>query len=245
MEHLLKGVHTRRRGFGCFAGLMDDAFLEAAFRQLSSAPEASQDSPALHNWFNEVLHASRGTEEFVQAMAAARCFGPEPGETCFSMPLAATEVYRLNLVSIHPHSAIPLHDHPDTWGAQLILRGRLRIRHFDIHRKAFGLHSNVYLRAVSLRDFSTDEISTTMPDARNIHGLEADSDNAILLSLRRHPATAAKSSCFIPLNAEERDKPLVLCRRVECRNRRVGHGGSAVKGRDEETAARLPVASGY
>ena len=209
--------------FSFFSGLVEKSVLDSLFRDLPDDADAAQDSPTLHNWFSELLRRCLKSEEFDQALSAARSFVPKPGNPVFSTPLDATGSHRLSLLGIHPLKPIPLHDHPNVWGAQMILSGCALVRQYDTGPEASGSSTLTYLQAASAREFGVDGISTVTPGARNIHDLAATTDNAVLLSIQ-HPSCSAAGngavqSWFFPVNPLRRDEPLLLCHRVKKKTR--------------------------
>jgi hypothetical protein len=210
--------------FSFFSELVEKSVLDSLFRDLPGDADAARDSPALRNWFSELLRRCRKSEEFDQAVAAARSFVPKPGNPVFSTPLDATESHRLSLLGIHPLKPIPLHDHPNVWGAQMILSGRALVRQYDTGPEASGSSTLTYLQAASEREFGVDDISTVTPDARNIHGLEATKGNTVLLSIQQPPCDRAGQSWFFPVDPLCRDEPLLLCHRVKNKTR-INIGG--------------------
>ncbi len=200
--------------FSFFSGLVEKSVLDSLFHGLPG-DDADGDSPALRNWFSELLSRCLKSGELDQAMSAARNFVPEPGNPVFSTPLVATESHRLSLLGIHPGKPIPLHDHPNAWGAQMILAGRAFVRQLDAGPEALDRSTLTYLQAVSEREYGVEDISTVTPGARNIHGLAATKGNAVLLSVQHRPGSGAGQSWFFPVDPLHPDEPLLLCRRVK------------------------------
>ncbi len=208
----------------CFSGLVEKSVLDSLFRDLPGDAEAGQDSPTLRDWFSELLSRCLKTEEFDHALSAARNFVPKLGNPIFSTPLVATGFHRLSLLGIYPAKPIPLHDHPNASGAQMVLSGRALVRQYDTGPEVSGNSTLIYLQAALEREFGAADISSVTPGARNIHGLAAITDNAVLLSIQQPPCDRAGQSWFFPVDPLRWDKPLLLCHRVN-RKARANIGG--------------------
>ena len=195
-----------------FSTFLERSAPDALLRELSGD---HQETPALRDWFAELLHLCRRSGPYERLLAAATSFVPEPGRPVFSAVLAATPFHRLSLMGIHPAKPVPLHDHPCSWSAQMVVSGRATIHHCDCLEDS----TLPLLESVSLRKFDVHGISSVTHAARNIHALGADSGNVLLLSIQTPPCDTAQQSWFFPLEPLLGQGPLLRCHRVRKKSR--------------------------
>ena len=133
--------------------------------------------------------------------------------------LAESALIRMGLLTIFRALPIPLHDHPDSFGAQCVLSGKVRVRQYDLKD---GLEYS-QKHVVTLRQTLDEELaigfrSTYLSNHRNIHGLESVVPRSIMLSMMIHPPQESGGNWYYPasLNSGSRDR---ICTRIRRRRR--------------------------
>jgi len=197
-----------------FSPFLERSAPDSLLRDLPEQARGSQETPALRGWFAELLRLCRQNEAFTQALAAATGFVPGPGRPVFTTPLVVTPCYRLSLLGIHPQKPIPLHDHPGTWSAQMVISGRVSIHHWDHPHRSMDSSTLPLLESVSSQELDVHGISSVTPSVRNIHGVAAVAGNAVLLSIQYTPCEGARQSWFFPLESPHEEGALLRCHRV-------------------------------
>ncbi len=144
----------------------------------------------------------------------AESFIPEPGIPVFSDQLLTTPYLRVSVIGLHPLRPIPLHDHPDQWSAQWVLKGRLRVRRFDIHDKQLSTDSLAMLTLLDANELGPGDNSMITPSSGNIHGLTAIGRSVVVLSVQTRPQIDRPQCWFIPVNPLQDPVPEMLCNRI-------------------------------
>jgi hypothetical protein len=189
-------------------------WLEVLFKAVPTDDATTQDSVALRKWFSQLEAMCRKSSGFDDAVAAALRFTPERGNPVFQQQVIETPDWKVNLMGISRLMPIPLHDHPDIYSAQLILHGKLRIRHFDPAARQSDSPSTAFLTPTADRIFRCGEISSVTPGDRNIHELEATSMNAVFLSIQSQASNERRQSWYFPVDPLHQKGAERLCYRV-------------------------------
>jgi hypothetical protein len=153
--------------------------------------------------------------QFQAMLARAEGFQPTPGQTTWCERIMEGPGYRLTMLSISRWHAMPKHDHPHTAGVMKVLRGRLRIRQYELARSVGPNTRLVELAMVGDRVCRQGENDCFLPERRNIHELIAVSPSAVLISLQLVADNAGAQSWYFPLNIFNDDDAMVVCNRVE------------------------------
>ncbi len=209
-----------------FSDLLKKNRLEILFKTVPSDEPATQDSAALRQWFSHLESTCRKSAGFDDAMTAALRFTPERGKPVFQQQVIETADWTVSLLGINRLMPIPLHDHPDVYSAQLILHGKLRIRHFDPAVVQPKKPSTAYLTPTADRIFRRGEISSVTPGERNIHELAATSMNAVFLSIQSQACNERRQSWYFPVDPLHQQGSEWLCYRVAKSVKRNAGGSS-------------------
>lgn len=214
-----------------FSCLLRKSRLEILFNAVPSDPRATQDSAALRHWFSQLETTCRKSAGFDDALSTALRFTPEQGKPVFQQQVIETPDWVVSLMGINRLMPIPLHDHPDIYSAQLVLHGKLRVRHFNAAVTQPDNPSTAYLTPTADRVFRRGEISSVTPGERNIHELAATSMNAVFLSIQSQASGERRQSWYFPVDPLHQKGPEWLCyrlakgaRRNPDRSRRESYG---------------------
>ena len=165
---------------------------------------------------SRLKNCMRNNQHFRKTFNRAKYFVPSAENPLYLEPLSIGKDHRLTLIALIRGNHIPVHDHPGTTSIQLILQGRIRVRHFRI--VGGNNRSLVNLRCSSDRILSRDDISVIGTKKDNLHGLEAESSRAICVSLQLPPCTSDNQSWFFPVTPFDSFEEESLFHRVEKSN---------------------------
>jgi len=177
-EALAQGDPRRRAWWRAFARLCVNA------RAGSVAPTAWQaDVEAV---FREVsapwLMASLPTARFEAGARAGPRRGPRVAELAAPTGLAAREgaAFRRRLFALGAGRAVAPHGHTSLASAFVLLRGSVRVTHFD--RRPGGAGASIVTPTID-REFAPGDGSTVSDERDNVHWLRAGEAPALLLNV--------------------------------------------------------------
>ena len=90
---------------------------------------------------------------------------------------------------------IPVHDHPQSSSVQLVLQGQLRVRKYRLLEVILD-PALVKLECLSDRELHPGSTTTIGEPSNNIHGLQAVSESAVVLSLQVPPCVAKAQAWY-------------------------------------------------
>ncbi|MCU7931283.1 MAG: hypothetical protein KZQ90_10810 [Candidatus Thiodiazotropha sp. (ex Codakia rugifera)] len=183
---LFKQAITALNGLSCNQGLENEQLLEQTVRYFYS-------QLADQHLFKQLVNGS------VKAQ-------PSLSSPCHWQTVAKTPEMMLGLLTVFHIAPIPLHDHPGSSGAQLVLSGQINIRQFEKNAAIDKNNTIVTLIGVADHDLGRDDCATYTPMTRNIHGMSAITTRCVLLSLQINPFDEFIRSLFFPLNIFKQDR---------------------------------------
>lgn len=138
---------------------------------------------------------------YFDALESATRFSPRDRQPWGWHPLIDTPFLRVGLISLQRFFSIPLHDHPNAWGAQRVVSGEVRIRQYQFEPDADQRHTLVSLEQIADLVLIKGEISTFTPTLRNLHELESISPRCVMLSMMLNPYRPQDGSLYyqVPL----------------------------------------------
>jgi hypothetical protein len=143
------------------------------------------------------LHDELNTHQgYLDALESAARFAPRERRPWGWHPLIDTPFLRVDLISLHRFFSIPLHDHPNAWGAQRIVSGKVRIRQYQFAPDADQRHTLVSLGQVADRVLVKGENATFTPSFGNLHELESISPRCVVLSMMVNPYRPQDGSLY-------------------------------------------------
>ena len=143
----------------------------------------------------EIYNELRDLAFFRELIATAGTFLPTHEAPVFKEILSASSEYALSLIGIHQIMPIPVHDHPQTSSVQLVLQGQLRVRKYRLVEVILD-PALVKLERLSESELHPGSTTTTGELSNNIHGLQAISKSAVVLSLQVPPCVAKKQAWY-------------------------------------------------
>lgn len=136
---------------------------------------------------------------YLDALKDAAQFVPRDRQSWGCYPLIDTPTLRVGLISLYRFFSIPLHDHPNTYGVQKVLSGKVRIRQYQFVPDSSRNRTLVSLERVSERILGKGESSIFTPSFRNLHELEPGSSRCVVLSMMMNPYRPHDSSWYYPV----------------------------------------------
>lgn len=151
----------------------------------------------------EILKELAGDADFAALVERACRFVPTLSQPLFSRLIMHSGDTRLYLNGVNRSSPIPVHDHPATTAMQLVLHGNMRITHYRHNSEA---HSRITRLHCSSQRELTPGCYDFIDNANNIHGVEALTQHAVMLNLKRASKKAHEyKHWFLPAFANNAD----------------------------------------
>ena len=133
---------------------------------------------------------------YLDALRDASRFVPRDHQPWGWYPLIDTPVLRVGLICLHRFFSIPLHDHPNAYGAQKVLSGTVRIRQYQFIPDSDRQRTLVSLERVSDVVLVKEESLAFTPSFRNLHEMETDSPRCVVLSMVVNPYSPEDRSWY-------------------------------------------------
>jgi len=133
---------------------------------------------------------------YIDALKEASRFAPRDRLPWGWYPLIDTPILRVGLISLCRVFSIPLHDHPNAYGVQKTLSGKMRIRQYQFAPDSDRDRTLVSLERISDRVLIEGESSTFTPLFRNLHEMESGSSRCVVLSMMVNPYRSQDRSWY-------------------------------------------------
>jgi hypothetical protein len=130
------------------------------------------------------------------------------------IPLFNNGLLRANLVSITPEQSLPLHDHPGSSGAVLVISGEIRATACERVATPNNNQLRVMLTTVEKKIFTKNKTSCFTKEQQNIHSFEALTERAVLMVIHTPPFEAIQQSYFFMANPQQKIGSQMLAQRV-------------------------------
>ena len=130
------------------------------------------------------------------------------------IPLFENNMIRANLIAIKQERCLPMHDHPNSSGAMMVISGSVHATVCEQEIPANGNQPSNILTIVTNKHFSTNETSCFTQDRFNIHGIKALTNRAVLMVIHTPPFTADQQTFFFTANPQQEVGSQVLVQRV-------------------------------
>lgn len=132
-----------------------------------------------------------------------------------SLPFFESLDIRLNLIAIEPGRALPLHDHPDSAGITMVIKGQTQIVQCETELKSEqNINSKSQLTVIENKIYSVGEASCFTKNQRNIHSMEALNERSVVLVVQPAPNDMNQKSYFFPVNTPTTVGTKLICQRL-------------------------------
>ncbi len=125
---------------------------------------------------------------------------------------------KAGLFSIYRNAPVPLHDHPGTRGALMVVEGEVEVERFTLkeqyrERNESGL---VELQRCDKKVLKPFDITWFGPETGNVHGMRALTDQCVMLKVQLLQMKADRSWYF-PVFTVEQGQEMLQARRIVSR----------------------------
>ncbi len=128
------------------------------------------------------------------------------------------ELGKTGLFSVYKNAPVPLHDHPGTRGAMMVVEGEVEVERFTLkeeyrRRNESGL---VELQRCDKKVLKPYDVTWFGPDQCNVHGMQALTEQCVMLKVQLLQMKAERSWYF-PVFSFEQDQEVLSARRIVSR----------------------------
>jgi len=129
--------------------------------------------------------------------------------------LFENDFLRVNLVTIKPKGSLPLHDHPGSAGAMMVISGDVRtVVCEQIQPMDKTNQSKSMLNIIENKVLTTGESGCFTQEQHNIHSFEALSERAVLMVVHAQPFAPIQQSYFFTANPLQKIGSQMLAQRI-------------------------------
>jgi hypothetical protein len=130
------------------------------------------------------------------------------------IPLIQIPQLHAGLLTTFRFSSQPIHDHPCSSGALLVIRGRIRIHRFNSRDQGTYSQSILKLERLDSDTLSAGDTDGHTASLANIHQLENETSRCLLLCMHSPPIEERDRSWFLPVEPFAKQMATLLVRRV-------------------------------
>lgn len=152
---------------------------------------------------HDILHELNLRPEFHTALNDATTAKQRDDRSWHWYLLSNTPLMRIGLVTIYRDSPIPPHDHPESYGVQQVLTGKVHVRQYQPADPLDQKYQLVSLNKISDCELVKDRTAMFTPSHMNIHEIESITPRSVLLSILIHPFDPGDRSWFFPMNGAD------------------------------------------
>jgi hypothetical protein len=182
-------------------------WIKPASEQAPSIAELQRAAEHLHQ---RLLHESG----YLSLTESAFALNPDIAHPWGWIPIIQTLGVHAGLLTTYRFHPIPLHDHPYSNGAQLVIRGRVKIHRFNLLQSEGSSQSLAKLERLRSITLSAGETDGHTDTSGNIHGLETETPRCLLLCMHAPPYDKRIRSWYVPVDPLAYQMPTQLVRRV-------------------------------
>ncbi len=166
----------------------------------------------------ESLHQSLLREcGYATLIETALTRNPDSANPWGWIPLIQIPQLHAGLLTSFRFSSQPIHDHPGSSGALLVIRGRIRIHRFNSQDPGTCSQSILKLERLGSDTLSAGDSDGHTNSLANIHQLESESSRCLLLCMHSPPFEERDRSWFLPVEPFAKQMTTLLVRRVNRR----------------------------
>ena len=130
-------------------------------------------------------------------------------------PIFKSKTLSVNLIAIEPGFDLPLHDHPNTSGAMMVISGNVHCLACEHVEAANNSHqSKALLKIAGNKHFQSNESNCFTPSKNNIHSFEALTERAILMVIHTPPTQDGHQSYFFAHTSKQNVGSEFLAQRI-------------------------------
>lgn len=182
--------------------------------------ELQPGSSSLAALLKDIHTEIRKFPDFTALVEAAHKFTPSKETPSFCATLSHDEQYNLSLVGIHRFAPLPVHDHPDTDGALLVVHGRVQVRNYRVEESVRN-PSLVRLQCLSEKILAAGSVATIDHSTNNLHGLQAMNLTSVCLVFHTPPLVEKQQAWYFPTHPLAIHSEHATWNRVVKRPRRI------------------------
>lgn len=159
-------------------------------------------SAALERGVQRLHDELNARDLYLGVLEEASRFEPRDRQPWGWHPLIDTPLLQAGLISLHRFFPVPLHDHPNAWGAQQVVSGKVRIRQYQFTPDSNRQQTLVSLEQLSDRILIKGQNSAFTPSFRNLHELNSNNLHSVILSMMVNPYRQQDRSWYyqVPLS---------------------------------------------
>jgi hypothetical protein len=164
---------------------------------------------------HQLLLQQRGYSTLIETAIARN---PDVTHPWSWIPLIQIQQLNAGLLTTFRFSSQPIHDHPGSSGALLVIRGRIRIHRFNYQDPGTYSQSILKLERLDSDTLSAGDTDGHTTNLANIHQLENETSRCLLLCMHSPPIDERNRSWFLPVEPFPRRMPTLLVKRVNRRS---------------------------
>jgi len=130
------------------------------------------------------------------------------------IPLFKNDFLRANLIAIQQERSLPLHDHPDSSGAMMVISGKVHAISCEQEKSTNNTHPGSILTITDSKLISANETSCFTQDQYNIHSIKALTDRAVLMVIHTPPFAPNQQTFFFTATPLQKIGSQILVQRV-------------------------------
>ena len=132
------------------------------------------------------------------------------------IPLFTDDIFRVNLIAITPECSLPLHNHPGSSGAMMVISGNVRgIVCEQVDPVTTKKQMRSMLKVVENKIFIPNETSCFTKKQNNIHSIKALTNRAVALVFHTPPFSTNQQSYFFSATPLQKTGTHVVTQRIQ------------------------------
>lgn len=130
-------------------------------------------------------------------------------------PVYEDSLGKAGLFSIYKNAPVPMHDHPHSLGALMVVEGEVEVERFNLepgHEQ--GGSGMVKLKRYDCKRLQAFDITWFSANEGNIHRMQSLSDQCVMLKIQLCAKQAADRSWYFPLFNDNPNAEVIQARRI-------------------------------
>lgn len=123
---------------------------------------------------------------------------------------------KAGLFSIYDNAPVPLHDHPSSRGAIMVIEGEVEVERYNLHASSRHQHGSglVKLERCDKLRLKPFDITWFGKEEGNIHGMQALSEQCVMLKVQLLSHHSGDRSWYFPVPDVDQDQEVIAARRI-------------------------------